>query len=91
MEKMPYITSDTGRPRRTAVEIFKIESNFLASSTTMMLPATYRLGSEETLEEAIKIITKEVTSNKATTEVTTAVIGKIVDQGFRDHMCLPRK
>jgi hypothetical protein len=91
MEKTQYITSDTGRQKRIAVEIFKIEGDFLASSTTTTLPATYRLASEEILEEIVEMTTKEVMNNKATIEVILAVTGKIVDQGFKDLMCPPRR
>jgi hypothetical protein len=91
MEKTQYTTSDTGRQRRTAVEVFKIEGDFLASSTTTMLPAIYQLVFEEIPEEAIEMTTKGAMSSKATIEVTLVVKGKIVDQGFKDPMCPPRK
>ena len=90
MEKMPFTISDIGHQRRTAVEIFKIEGDFLASSTITTLLDIYRLVSGEILEGIVEMITKGVMSNKATTEVISVVTGKIVDQGFRDHMCLPR-
>jgi hypothetical protein len=91
MEKMRYTTSDIGRQKRIAVEIFKIEGDFLASSTIMMLLATYQLASEETLEGIVEMTTKGVMSNKATIEVILAVTGKIMDQGFKDLMCPPRR
>jgi len=34
---------------------------------------------------------KRVMSNKATIEVIFVATGKIVDQGFKDLMCLPRR
>ena len=86
-----YTQSDIGRQRRTAVEISKIDDDSLDSSIVMMLLATYQLASEETLEGIVEMTTKGVMSNKATTEVTSVVTGKIVDQGFKDLMCLPRR
>ena len=91
MEKTQYTTSDTGRQRKIVVETIKIEGDFLASSTTTILPAIYRLGSEEILEEIVETIIKGVMSNKAILEVISVATGKIVDQGFQDLMCLPRR
>ena len=91
MEKTQYITSDTGRQKRIAVEIFKIEGDFLASSTTTTLLAIYRLVSGEILEGIVEMTTKGVMSNKATIEVILAATGKIVDQGFKELMCPPRR
>jgi hypothetical protein len=91
MEKTRYTTSDIGHQRRIAVEIFKIEGDFLASFTIMMLLATYRLVSEEILREIVEMITKGVMSSKVTREVISVVTGKIVDQGSKDLMCLLKK
>ena len=91
MEKTQYTTNDTGRQKRIVVEIIKIEDDFLASSTTMMLPATYQLVFEETLVEIVEMIIKGAMSNKATIEVIFAATDKIVDQGFKDLTCLPRR
>jgi hypothetical protein len=91
MEKTQYITSDTGRQKRIAVEIFKIEGDFLASFTITTLLAIYRLVSGEILEGIVEMTIKGVMSNKATIEVILAATGKIVDQGFKDLMCPPRR
>jgi hypothetical protein len=53
--------------------------------------AKYRLGFGETTEETIEMIIKGVMSNKATIEVIFAATDKIVDQGFKDLTCLPRR
>jgi len=91
MEKTQYTTSDIGRQKRIVVEIIKIEGDFLASSTTTMLLAIYRLVFGETLVEIVEMIIKGATSNKATIEAIFAATDKIVDQGFKDLMCLLRK
>ena len=91
MEKTQYTTSDTGRQRKIVVEIIKIEGDFLASSTTTMLPAIYRLVFEEILEEIVEMIIKGAMSNKATIEVIFVATGKIVDQGLKDLTYLPRR
>ena len=91
MEKTQYITRGIGRQKRIAVEIFKIEGDFLASSTTTMLLAIYRLAFGEILEEIVEMTIKGVMSNKATIEVILAATGKIVDQGFKDLTCPPRR
>jgi hypothetical protein len=77
---MQCITNDIGPQRRTAVEIFKIDADFLDNSQITTHPAKYRLVFEETMEETIEMITKEVMFSKATIEIT----GKIADQGSRD-------
>ena len=84
MEKMLYTTSDIGRQRRTAVEIFKIEDDFLDNSRVTMLLAKYRLVFGETLEETIEMNNKEVMSSEATTEMIPGITGKIAGQGFKD-------
>ena len=91
MEKMLFTTNGIGHQRRTAVEIIKIGDDFLGSTRAMMLLAKSRLDFEQVLEEAIEMIIKGVMSNKATIEVILAATGKIVDQGFKDLMCPPRR
>ena len=90
MEKMLFTIRDIGHQRRTVVEIFKIDGVFLGSSRVMMLLAKYRLVFEEALEETIEMNIKGVVSSEATIEMTPGITGKIVDQGSRDHMYLPR-
>ena len=90
MEKMLFTINDIGHQRRTAVEPSKIDDDSLGSFRVMMPLAKYRLASEEILEETVEMIIKEVVSSKATTEVIPVIIDKIVDQGSRDHMYLPR-
>ena len=90
MEKMLFITSGTGRPRRIAVETFKIGDDFLDSFQIMMLLAKYRLDFEETVEETIEMIIKGVVSSEAIIETTPVTIDKIMEQYSRDHMYLPR-
>ena len=90
MEKMLFIISDIGHQRRTAVETSKIDDDSLGSFRIMMLLAKYRLDFEETMEETIEMIIKGVASSEATIETTPVIIDKIVDQGSRDHMYLPR-
>ena len=87
---MLFTTSGTGHQRRTVVEIFKIDDVFLDSSRVMMLLAKYRLVFEETVEEAIEMTIKGTMSNEATIEMIPDITGKIVDQGSRDHIYLPR-
>jgi hypothetical protein len=53
MEKMLFTISGTGRLRRTAVEISKIDDDFLGSTRVMTLLAKYRPVSEEIMEEAM--------------------------------------
>jgi len=73
------------------VEIIKIEGDLLASSTTTTLLAIYRLASGEILEGIVEMTIKGVMSNKATIEVILAATGKIVDQGFKDLTCPPKR
>ena len=91
MEKTQYTTSDTGRQKRIVAEIIKIEGDFLASSTATMLRAIYLPDFGEILEEIVEMTIKGVMSNKATIEVIFVATGKIVDQGFQDLTCLPRR
>ena len=91
MEKTQYTTNDTGRQKRIVVEIIKIEGDFLASSTTTMLPAIYPLVFEEILEETVETTIKGVTSIKATIEVILAATDKTMDQGSKDLMCPPKR
>jgi hypothetical protein len=90
MEKMLFTISGTGHQRRTVVEIFKIDDDFLDNSRVTMLLAKSRLGFEEALEEAIEMNIKGVASSEATTEMIPEITGKIVGQGSRDLSCLPR-
>jgi hypothetical protein len=90
MEKMLFTTSGTGRPRRIAVETFKIGDDFLDSFQIMMLLAKYRLDFEETVEETIEMIIKGVASSVAITRTTLVPVEKIMDQGFRGRMSHPR-
>lgn len=87
---MLFTISDIGHQRRTAVKIFKIDDDFLGSSRVMMLLAKYRLVFEETLEETIEMNIKGVASSEATIEMTPVTTDKIVDQGYKDHIYLPR-
>jgi hypothetical protein len=80
MVKMRYITNDIGPQRRTAVEIFKIDADFLDNSRVTMHLVKYQLVFGETMKETIEMTTKEVMHSKATIEIT----GKIAGQGFRD-------
>ena len=90
MEKMLFTINGTGRLRKTATETFKIDDDSLDSSRAMMLLAKYRLDFEETLEQTIEMIFKGVASNEATIETIPVTTDKIVDQGSRDHIYLPR-
>ena len=90
MEKMLSTISDIGHRRRTVVEIFKINDDFLGNSRVMMLLTKYRLVFGEALEETIEMNIKGVTSSEATIEMTIGITDKIVDQDFRDLLYLPR-
>jgi hypothetical protein len=90
MEKMLSTISDIGHRRRTVVEIFKIDDDFLGNSRVMMLLTKYRLVFGEVLEKTIEMNIKGVTSSEATIGMTIGITGKIVDQGFRDLLYLPR-
>jgi hypothetical protein len=90
MERMLSTISDTGRQRKTAIAIFKIDDVFLDSSRVMMLLVKSRLAFEETVEEATETTIKEATISVATIEMIPEITDKIVDQGFRDLLCLPR-
>ena len=84
MAKTQYIINDTGHQRRTAVEIFKIDDDFLGNFRVTMPLAKYRLGFGETMEETIEMIIKGVMHSKATIEMTLEIIGKIAGRDFRD-------
>ena len=90
MEKMLFTTSGTGRLRRTAAETFKIGDDFLDSFQIMMLLAKYRLDFEEIAVETIEMIIKKVVSSVAITRTAPVPTGKIVVQGSKDHIYLPR-
>ena len=91
MEETLFITSDTGRRRRTTVETSKIDDDSLENSRVTMPPAKYRLGFGETQEETIEMNIKGVTSIKATIEAILAATDKTVDQGSKDLMCPPKR
>ena len=87
---MLSIINGTGRLRMRATETFKIDDDSLDSSRVMMLLAKYRLDFEQSLEETIEMIIKGVASSEATMETTPVTIDKIMDQGSRDHIYLPK-
>ena len=84
MVKMRYITNDIGPQRRTAVEIFKIDDDFVDNFRVTMPLAKYRLGFGETMEETIEMIIKGIMHSKATIAMTLGITGKIAGQGFKD-------
>jgi hypothetical protein len=90
MEKMLFTTNGTGRPRRTAVETFKIDDDSIDSFQIMMLPAKYRPDFEEIVEETIAMIIKKAASSAATTRTAPVPIDKIMVQGSRGHIYLPK-
>ena len=90
MEKMLSTINDTGHQRRTVVEIFKIDDAFLDSTRVTTLLAKYRLVFEEILEETIEMNIKGAASSEGTIEMIPEITGKIVDQGSRDRIYLPR-
>jgi hypothetical protein len=51
----------------------------------MMVPAKWRLASEETVEEIIGMITREVASSAMIIEMRQAPADKIIGQGSRGH------
>jgi hypothetical protein len=72
------------------VEIFKIDDDFLDNSRVTMLLVKSRPGFEQALEEAIEMTIKGAVSSDAAIEMTPEITGKIVGQGSRDLLCLPR-
>ena len=70
MEKMLSTISDIGHRRRTEVEIFKIDDDFLGNSRVMMLLTKYQLVFGGALEETIEMNIKGVTISEATIEMT---------------------
>jgi hypothetical protein len=86
MARMLCIINDTGHRRRTAVEIFKIDDDFL-DSRVMIHQAKFRLGFEQALEKAIEIIINEATSNEATTEMILETTGQIMGLGSKGPSC----
>ena len=90
MEKILFTISDTGHRRRTVVENFKIDDDFLGSSRVMMLLAKYRLASEEIAEIIIEMIIKRVVNSVATTVIVHVPTGKIMVQGSRGRTYLPK-
>jgi hypothetical protein len=82
---MLFITNGRGHPRRTVTGItIKIGDVFDPSQITTV-PAKWRLASEETVEEIIGMITREVTSNTMIIEMRQAPADKKIGQGSRGH------
>jgi nitrogen regulatory protein PII-like uncharacterized protein len=90
MERMLSTTSDIGRLRRIAIETFKIDGIFLASFRIMTVPATYRLASEEIMEETIEMIIKRVVNSAVIIGTVPVLTGKIMVQDSRRRTYLPK-
>jgi hypothetical protein len=90
MEKMLFTTSGIGRLRMTVTEIFKIDDVFLDSSQIMTVPAKYRPASEEILKETVEMTLKRAVSTVAITGMALVPIGKIMVQGSRGRIYLPK-
>jgi hypothetical protein len=86
MARMLCIINDTGHQRRTAVEIFKIDDDFLDNFRVMMHLAKFRLGFEQALEETIEMSIKGATSSEATIETIPETTGQTMGLGFRDPL-----
>ena len=86
MEKMLSTTNDTGRQRRTAVEIINRGDDFLGSTRTMTPQDKFRQVFGQIQEEATEMITREAVSSEVITGMIHAT-GKIAGLGFQDLSC----
>ena len=83
---MMFIINGTDHPRKIATETTtKIGDDILVSTQITTVPAKWRLASEETLQEIIGMITREITSSAMIIEMRQAPADKIIVQGSRGH------
>ena len=86
MEKMPCIISGKGHPKKIATETaIKIGDDILVHIQIIMVPAKWRLASEEIMEEVIGITIREAANSAMIIETRQVLAGKITDRGFRGH------
>ena len=80
---MMFIIYGTDHPRMIATETTtKIGDDILVSTQITTVPAKWRLASEETAEEIIGMITREITSSAMIIEMRQAPADKIIGQSF---------
>ena len=91
MEKMLSTTNDTGRQRRTVVEIINRGDDFLGSTRTMTPQDKFRQVFGQTQEGTTEMIIREAMSNEATIGMILETTGKIADLGSRGLSCLPKR
>jgi hypothetical protein len=85
------ITNGRDHPKKIAIEMAIRIGDVFAISCTTMVPAKYRLASEEIMVEVIVMIAIRVMNNKAIIDMHLAPADKIVDLGFRGHTtCHPK-
>jgi hypothetical protein len=88
---MLFITNDRGHLRRIATELtIKIDDVFFTSQI-MMVPAKWRLASEEIMEKIIGMITSRTMTSATIIWMRRVPTGKIIGLGSQDHTtCHPK-
>ena len=85
MEKMTFIINGRGHPKKIAIETTTRTGDVFATSRNTIVPAKYRLASEEIMVETIVMVITGAMSNEVITEMPQVLVDKIIDPGFQGH------